>query len=666
MLFYKVEAVAASSPLADEKLSNSEVITEIRRNTEEFNRKLREDAFYFLSRMNDNCVVFGAIYARSTFDPKEFSSFMGALGIELKSFNANEVTFGEIRMLLAHSDHREFIDDEDEALEAFGMGRYDFNGMSFGDNLAAAGRKNTFIKEARLNLLGESLIPEIERIFSGRNKSAVYGHPVHYIIETDNCDLRRTVWKILLGALYSKKRIVSSRYCFTDIGLDSDIDFQSFENVYKSCTGGAFVLRVSGNAGNEDGEYANRLAGVMKDVCEITRKYRNDVLTVFSLPRECSRLKEMIFENLGNMSMIEIKEEFAANEKAKDYLRLIAKENNIAADESLFAKVKKDETYLSPDLREMFDEWYDGRLKTVVFPQYSEVAAVRQKAKDAAPKGDAYGELQDMIGLSEAKNVIQKALNYYKMQKLCMEMGMEKDKPVMHMIFTGGPGTAKTTVARLFARIMKDNGLLSKGHIVEVGRSDLVGRYVGWTAKTVKEKFEQAKGGVLFIDEAYSLVDDRGGSFGDEAINTIVQEMENMRSEVVVIFAGYTDKMEEFLDKNPGLRSRIAFHVPFPDYSTDELCDIAGLIGKKSGITFTDDAMEKLGRLFESAKGQYDFGNGRYVRNVIDKAKMNRATRLMALDFGEITRDAVSVIRAEDIDTPVSKKPCERVIGFTA
>ena len=210
------------------------------------------------------------------------------------------------------------------------------------------------------------------------------------------------------------------------------------------------------------------------------------------------------------------------------------------------------------------------------------------------------------------------ALNYHKAQKLFADKGMKTDHPSMHMVFTGNPGTAKTAVARLFARIMRENGILSKGQLVEVGRGDLVGRYVGWTAQTVQKKFKQAEGGVLFIDEAYSLVDDRDGSFGDEAINTIVQEMENHRGNTIVILAGYPDKMEEFLQKNPGLRSQIAYHVPFADYTVEELCQIAELIAKKKGLYFDNQAQEKLTAVFETARKQADFGNGRYVRNVIE------------------------------------------------
>lgn len=284
----------------------------------------------------------------------------------------------------------------------------------------------------------------------------------------------------------------------------------------------------------------------------------------------------------------------------------------------------------------------------------------------AAPKGSAYDELNQMIGLDEAKKVINQALNYYKAQKLFADKGMKSDHPAMHMVFTGNPGTAKTTVARLFARIMKENNLLSKGNLIEVGRGDLVGKYVGWTAPTIQKKFSDAKGSVLFIDEAYSLVDDRNGSFGDEAINTIVQEMENHRDDVVVILAGYPDKMEGLLQKNPGLRSRIAYHVPFNDYDTAALCEIAKLIAKQKGFTFTDEACNKLTGLFDAARNESDFGNGRYVRNVIEKAKMAQATRLLTMDFDSIESEDIALITADDIEIPKSSAKTEKKqIGFS-
>ena len=212
---------------------------------------------------------------------------------------------------------------------------------------------------------------------------------------------------------------------------------------------------------------------------------------------------------------------------------------------------------------------------------------------------------------------------------------------------------------------MKENNLLSKGNLIEVGRGDLVGKYVGWTAPTIQKKFKEAQGSVLFIDEAYSLVDDRDGSFGDEAINTIVQEMENHRNDVVVIFAGYPDKMESFLQKNPGLRSRIAYHVPFSDYDTESLCEIAKLIAKQKGLKFTKEAFEKLYGLFDAARTGSDFGNGRFVRNVIEKAKMAQATRLLTMDFDSVGSKDITTITSEDIELPkASTKPKTKQIGF--
>jgi SpoVK/Ycf46/Vps4 family AAA+-type ATPase len=211
---------------------------------------------------------------------------------------------------------------------------------------------------------------------------------------------------------------------------------------------------------------------------------------------------------------------------------------------------------------------------------------------------------------------------------------------------------------------MRENGVTSRGQLVEVGRGDLVGKYTGWTAQTVQSKFAEASGGVLFIDEAYSLVDDRNGSFGDEAINTIVQEMENHRADVVVIFAGYPDKMEGFLEKNPGMRSRIAFHVPFADYSSTELCQIAEMLSKKNGMKLEKEALDKLEGVFEAARSNTDFGNGRYVRNIFEQAKMNQASRLLEKDFDDITSDEITTITAEDIVIPEVKKGEMRRIGF--
>lgn len=292
------------------------------------------------------------------------------------------------------------------------------------------------------------------------------------------------------------------------------------------------------------------------------------------------------------------------------------------------------------------------------FPEEDEI-----QEESPESETDAYTELSNLIGLSGAKEVIKRALDFFTVQKMFQEKGIRLKRPSMHMMFTGNPGTAKTTVARLFARIMKYNGLLENGELTEVGRADLVGRFIGHTAPQVKEVFERARGGVLFIDEAYSLVDDRNGSFADEAINTIVQEMENVRDDTVVIFAGYPDQMEKLLEKNPGLRSRISYHVPFSNYDTNELFAITELLTKENDMTLADGVKEKLSPIFDAFKNLPDFGNGRFVRNLFEQAIQKQASRLIQGDISKMATCEFATLTADDFDKPADVNRKMR-IGF--
>ena len=270
------------------------------------------------------------------------------------------------------------------------------------------------------------------------------------------------------------------------------------------------------------------------------------------------------------------------------------------------------------------------------------------KAEQEA-KGQGIDDLNTLIGLTETKALVENILDFAKAQKMYSFDGARK-KQSLHMVFTGNPGTAKTTAARLVAQILKENEVLEKGELIEVGRSDLVGQYVGWTAPIVKSAFKRARGSVLFIDEAYSLVDDRDGCYGDEAITTIVQEMENLRDEVVVVFAGYPDKMEGFLNKNPGLRSRIGFHVNFPDYSVDELYEIMELLARNDKILLAKDVRERVRPMIEKAVTVREFGNGRFARNLLEKARMRQATRLVRLDQTTVTEKVAATLVADDFE----------------
>ena len=294
----------------------------------------------------------------------------------------------------------------------------------------------------------------------------------------------------------------------------------------------------------------------------------------------------------------------------------------------------------------------------------NDISMLEEGLKKERKPGTAKKELDNMIGLTSVKEIIHKAIAHYKLNKLCIDKGIAREKASLHMVFTGNPGTAKTTVARLFAEIMKDEKVLSTGTFVEVGRADLVGDHVGSTAPLVKKKFKEAQGGVLFIDEAYALCDSYENGFGDEAINTLVQEMENHRDDVIVIFAGYTEPMHKFLDRNPGMLSRIAFQVEFEDYTTDELCDITKLMVSKKQMTITEAAMNRLRKNFDIAREESDYGNGRFVRKTLEEAEMNLAERILQFKKSEITTELITTIEECDIPDLSTRNKTIRQIGF--
>lgn len=671
MLFFKAEGVTDGEYFSEDKISRrerSERVRAVANKSSDYNRTLKGKTFFFVSDIDDDIVDIGAICSKGQDFQKYLPEFLKKIGLELRDTRTEETTFDHLRHLLNHSEHEDFIDeDADDVLERFRLNKIG-NGyrseVAFGENIIDDAKKEDIYNDAVRFLAKESFVPELDRIYAGKKLPKAQGHPVHYMIQTDSNETRKEMYKILLRALYANGRLQSRRYCFVDFRPGERVSRDAYGNLYHSCISGTIVVRYNSNDDRED-DHASADRETVEVLCDVMKQYNNQVLTVFCFPRECSKTKQFFYENLADIGIIELTEEFAYGDRAKDYLKMLAKDNNIRTDKKLFAMVEEDKGYLAPDLQRIFDKWYNKKLRYGVYPQYSESVAVKRAVIKEKTKGSAYDELMEMIGIDKAKHVIKNALAFYKAQRVFADKGMKKDKPAMHMVFTGNPGTAKTTVARLFAGIMKENALLSKGHLVEVGRGDLVGKYVGWTAPTIQNKFREAKGGVLFIDEAYSLVDDRDGLYGDEAINTIVQEMENHREDVIVIFAGYPDKMEGFLNKNPGLRSRIAFHVPFDDYETDELCDIARLIAKKKGLWLTDDACERITRVCVSARAERDFGNGRFVRNIIEKAKMAQAVRLLEKDYDQITEEDVATICAEDIEIPqMNAEKARKVMGF--
>lgn len=262
---------------------------------------------------------------------------------------------------------------------------------------------------------------------------------------------------------------------------------------------------------------------------------------------------------------------------------------------------------------------------------------------------DYLAELNSLIGLDRVKQDVDSLRNLIKIQALRMKQGLPNTSVSYHCVFTGNPGTGKTTVARIVAGIYKELGILKKGHLVEVDRSKLVGEYVGQTAPKTNKVVDDALDGVLFIDEAYSLV---GGEndFGAEAIATLLKRMEDDRDRLVVILAGYTNEMKEFIESNPGLQSRFNRYIQFDDYSIDELTEIFKRNLRKSRYKIKKDAFEEIQKVIGRAVAGKDrhFGNARYVRNLFEKVVQNQANRLAKMD--SIGNDELSIITREDIN----------------
>ena len=264
---------------------------------------------------------------------------------------------------------------------------------------------------------------------------------------------------------------------------------------------------------------------------------------------------------------------------------------------------------------------------------------IPQNESSVEDEENAEKKLSELIGLEEVKVVLNQQLAYNQVSALRQAHGFSNEILNRHLVFSGNPGTGKTIVARLYTKILYNNKIIRENKLVEVGRADLVGEYVGQTAPKVKRAFDEAKGGVLFIDEAYSLIPSSERDFGHEAISAIIQEMENRRDEVLVIFAGYEELMAKFIETNPGLSSRISREIKFLDYTIDQLIAILELMINKRYYRLTDDCKTVLAQHFSEVVNCRNFGNARYVRKLVDEIVFSQAQRVIEGDKIQLEDD---------------------------
>ncbi len=281
--------------------------------------------------------------------------------------------------------------------------------------------------------------------------------------------------------------------------------------------------------------------------------------------------------------------------------------------------------------------------------QLATAGADAEQAEDppARPLEELLAELDELIGLGEVKARVHLVADVLSVQRLRAERGLPTMATSHHLVFTGNPGTGKTTVARLLAQIYRTLGVVDRGHLVEIDRSGLVAGFVGQTAPLVTSRFDAADEGMLFIDEAYTLARGNENDFGREAIDQIVKLMEDRRDRVVLVVAGYPEEMQSFLSTNPGLRSRFPTIIDFPDYSTDEILSIVDLVGAKQRYELTDDARHKLRTVLDAVPRTKGFGNARAGRNLFEDAVSRHASRVMRMD--EHTDEDLTTLTVDDV-----------------
>ena len=591
---------------------------------------------------------------------------------EVEVSDLREITVDTFRKLLNRGDRINFVDEYriSDDLRINFDGNRDFD---VAEEICPLKRINhqQALQQAHKIMADQTLIDEFTRIYSkDNNRKKFYGHPVHYKILAGSYFAAMKIVELLSAALYTNKRLVSHRITRIHNITERCYAESDFENLFKRAAGSTVVIELQG-AQDNDTNYATSYEEVVDFISEVVKKYQRNTLCIFvEMVDQPGFAPKLISSIQDDINLIELQEGAGNREQALDYLKFIKDSSDMSyySDDDLERALGDKMSFRASDIHQISDKLYSDGLKNKIYPAYKKVDYFTL-SEEEANKDDAYHVLQKMIGLTEQKKTLKQIMASFKIQKRRAELGLTRCKPSRHMCFTGNPGSAKTTVARLFADILSKEGILTTGRFIECGRADLVGKYVGWTTNIVQKKFRQAKGGVLFIDEAYSLVEHWAGSYGDEAISTIVQEMENHRDDVIVIFAGYNDKMKSFLDRNEGLLSRIAFHLNFPDYNTNELIDILKLMAENKGYVLKDDVLDECKSIFNKAIKQDNFGNGRFVRNLLEQAEMKQAQRIYDNSVGkEIDKETLMSLSVEDFKDGLSeiyKRSRNKIIGFT-
>lgn len=618
-----------------------------------------------------------AVHKSKDYLEKEILKLVGCSlhGQTIQKIALKEITAAECYSLLRKYTDR-FFNKEDkvakkirELMPESAIFPYSQNFM-FWEEIIKVPKKTNFRTKVKKIRADAMLAEEMDRIYSENHPKQYKGNPVHYKISALNEENAKEILYVLMQGLHVNNRILSKRVTYLKLSSWIDLNSPVIDKFLELSSGGCIVIDLfedpskrnegiwgihhADNWSYDDDDdddiwdsdwWKHGIGSNLECFVAKLRKYMGETQLFFVENAKCPDMSKALFKVLqGKCNVIEIKEGLNGEQAQQLYEDLLDKADlaKYSTDDVIF---EKESYYSEEDVRNRFHQFSQECMITKIYTAYN--TETLEKNESEAKGISSREELERLIGLNEVKQTVKDIIAVHKVDKMRSAYREESVKLSKHMMFSGAPGTAKTTVARLIAKIMKEEGLLKTGTFVECGRADLVGQFVGWTAVQVKAKFKQARGGVLFIDEAYSLVDE-GNSFGDEAINTIVAEMENLRDEVIVIFAGYPEKMQEFLAKNEGLKSRIAHHIEFPDYTPQELVEILQKLAADRDFVLDDDAKDKALEIFEAVYREADYGNGRFARNLLEKAIFHQASRIDSMPEEKITRSQLFELKGED------------------
>lgn len=656
MIFYKFKLNAKVTTTFENERARNRACEDLNVKCDYFCKNhLNKDVYFFLVSIKKNIYEFDAVFNGEIHDFGKidawFSELVSYLEIEYVSVDKKEIFY---KTFMVDNDSSCLFGYSRDVLDNFKLHiDGDFQEKTFGEDLPL----EKVLEKFNSLPVSKNMEDEFKRIYT-KTESSLFAVPAHYFVKIEDGDIREKTVELIVKSLHANKRVVRDKYTICKL---NGFSFRSFRygdlsNIYKINDGGVVVIQS--NLALSDGNKYSREQEVAESLCDIAKMYSNNTVTII-----CAKNNEELEfykKHLYNLFFIEAESQNLYNDDAKTFLKNIAKENLIDNPLTLCEMVEENRPYEVGELRNLYADWYKKFVKTIVFPQYAEF--VDKEIQKPVEPDEEHGvdDLNALIGLDEVKSLVQDYINYELVKKECKSRYNKEYNVCRHMTFVGNPGTAKTTVARIFARIMKEKGLLSCGKLIEVGRADIVSKYVGGTAPKVQELFERAKGNVLFIDEAYSLNDGDKNLYGDEAINAIVQEMENNRDDIVVIFAGYKNEMDKFLDRNSGLRSRIAYEIEFKDYNENDLLKIANYQAKKMDLDISK-CSKKLLEIIKIGKQNKNFGNGRFIRNILERARVKQATRIVKEN--KLNSDELNVLMPDDFELPTKVEAGMR-LGF--